>query len=60
MHSGEFVIMTLVGIGHMELEISRFSFCLVKVQMEKVAGVLVEEMTNKTGSVLRRMHLAIL
>lgn len=44
----------------MELEISTFS-SLVKVQMEKDIGILVEEMTNReTVSVFRRMYLTIL
>lgn len=45
----------------MELEISTFSSCLVKVQMEKGMGILAEETTNReTVSVIRRMYLTVL
>lgn len=36
-----------MGIRHMELEISSFSFHLPKVQTEKGIGILVGKMTNK-------------
>lgn len=36
-----------MAIRHMEVEISNFSFSLLKVQIEKGIGLLVGEMTNK-------------
>ena len=61
MHSREFVIVIFRWVfRHMELEMSRFSFYLVKVQTEKGIGMLVGETTNKENiSVIKRIFLTI-
>lgn len=50
-----------MGSRHEELEISNFSFYLLKIQTEQRMGSLVGEMTNKeTIRVIEKYFLAIL